>query len=49
VAWPAGAPRAALRIEGRYGPGERAFLAVEVDDATLGCPIRLAAERITIR
>jgi hypothetical protein len=49
VAWASGSRSASLRLEGRYGPGDRAFVAVEVDDATLGCPIRLAAERRTIR
>jgi len=29
--------------------GDRVFVAVEVDDAALDCPIRIAAERVTIR
>ncbi len=49
VAWESGARSASVRLEGRYGPGERAFLALEVEDETLHCPIRLLAERRTIR
>lgn len=47
--WPSGEPEALVRLSGRYGPGERAFFAIEVDDPVLSCPIRLAAQRRTIR
>jgi len=49
VAWQSGERQAELRLEGRYGPGERAFFAIEVESGVLGCPIRVAAERRTIR
>lgn len=40
---------AAHRLLGRYGPGSRVFVAVEVDSPTLDCPLRLAAERREVR
>jgi len=43
--WPAGAAQAEWTLVGRYGAGQRAFLALEVDCPALGCPLRLAAER----
>ncbi len=47
--WPDGERQAVWRLPGRYGRGSRAFLALEVDSAVLGCPLRLAAERREIR
>lgn len=44
-AWEAGATAREWRLEGRYGRGVRVFLALEVESATLGCPVRLASER----
>jgi hypothetical protein len=46
--WPAGATSATVRLEGAYGPGERAFFAVEVESDVLDCPLRLAAERRSV-
>lgn len=37
------------RLLGRYGPGSRVFLALELDLEPLGCPVRLLAERREIR
>jgi len=33
---------------GRYGPGERVLAAIEVHGATLGAPVRIAAERLEV-
>ncbi len=43
--WPAEAREAEWRLPGFYGRGSRAFLALEVESAVLGCPLRLHAER----
>ncbi len=43
--WPAEARDASWRLPGFYGRGSRVFLALEVESADLGCPIRLWAER----
>ncbi len=40
---------ASHRLLGRYGPGARVFVAVEIDSPTLGCPLRLLADRREIR
>lgn len=40
--------RLEVHIEGRYGPGTRVFLAVELESVALGCPLRFHAERRTI-
>jgi len=34
-----------LELYGRYGPGMRVFVALEIESETLGCPVRLLAER----
>ncbi len=47
--WPAGERQASWRLPGFYGQGSRVFLALEVESATLGCPIRLHAERREVR
>lgn len=46
--WPASHPQQQVRLDGRYGPGEKAFVALERVDAELGCAVRFAATRITI-
>lgn len=43
--WPAGAREASWRLSGLYGRGSRAFFALELDSAVLGCPLRFHAER----
>lgn len=40
---------AAGDVVGVYGPGDRVFAAVEVDDPELGCPVRLFARRFEVR
>lgn len=40
---------AAHRLVGRYGPGSRVFVALELESERLGCPIRLLAQRRVIR
>jgi hypothetical protein len=35
-------------VTGVYAPGDRAFVAVELPSESLGCPVRLAAQRIEI-
>ncbi|MEM9193366.1 MAG: ABC transporter permease [Myxococcota bacterium] len=47
-AWPAGADTATVALEGRYGPGERAFVALERVLPELDCAVRVGAERLTI-
>jgi len=47
--WPADAREATWRLSGRYGPGQRVFLAVQVEAPALGCPLRLAATRQEVR
>jgi hypothetical protein len=44
--WPEGALELELRVRGRYGPGERAWLGVDVESAELGA-LRLAQTRAT--
>ena len=46
--WPAGATEKTYSLTGRYGQGSRVFIAVEVQSAALGCPLRLLAERRVI-
>ena len=43
--WPVGKRQASWRLPGFYNQGSRAFLALEIESAVLGCPIRLHAER----
>ncbi len=43
--WPEVEREASWRLPGFYGRGSRVFLALEVESAALGCPIRLVAER----
>jgi hypothetical protein len=38
-----------LEILGRYGPGMRIFVALEMQSEVLGCPVRLLAERRAIQ
>jgi len=47
--WPAGSREASWRLAGTYAAGGRAFLALEIESAELGRPLRLAAGRWEIR
>ncbi len=47
--WPATTREASWRLGGFYSRGSRVFLALEVESTTLGCPIRLHAERRQLR
>ncbi len=47
--WPPDESTTSWRLPGFYGQGSRAFLALEIDSAILGCPIRLVAVRQEIR
>lgn len=38
-----------LQLLGRYGPGMRIFVALELESELLGCPIRVLAERRVLR
>lgn len=38
-----------LQLLGRYGPGMRIFVALELESERLGCPIRVLAERRAVR
>jgi hypothetical protein len=46
--WASEAGADARTLRGSYGAGERVFLAVEVEPAALGCPLRLAATRLDL-
>jgi hypothetical protein len=45
--WPRGATTLDRALEGQYGAGERAFVALDCDLPALGCWARLAAGRVT--
>jgi hypothetical protein len=45
--WPRGERSLARPVADQYGPGERAFVALDCDLPELGCWARLAAERVT--
>ena len=47
--WPEAEREAVWRLPGTYGAGSRVFLALELDSAVLGCPLRVHAERREIR
>jgi hypothetical protein len=35
-------------LAGRYGPGERVLVAIELDSPTLGAPVRIASARLEV-
>ncbi len=37
-----------IEVMGRYGPGERIFVAIEFESPVLGAPVRIAARRMEI-
>lgn len=43
-----GAREVTIALDGRYSPGERVFVAAEIEDPTLDCAIRVAARRVTV-
>jgi hypothetical protein len=47
--WKAGQDHFVYVIEGAYGRGERAFVALDCDVPALGGPARLGAWRVTAR